>query len=346
MTTAAVGGANKFENLELRLAAHPAIRHLQQLNEAHNGEPHVNTSEDEEEDNDDKGEKAEHEEQRTQQPQLQQAEDELEEEQGQDEAALYESPMMHMYAELLSAVLMPGLPVVNEAEHAPLAGLVTAFPYVQQFMPQPTRAEKKKKKNKCTKRIHASHRLTIPNSYSPTAANATTTIQLPASTYPTGGHLPAEDCVTPPLPAALPAPFRSISTSPTFSSGNSPKELSSENESCSHTNCSSSALADTFASLSPNFSASRLSRFISPLQPPSATFLSTPVFSSSSSSICSFNSFPAHILPSPALRALQQPVCACSPALLQSSHSSLCQDGLQLDKPAWDNKDGQWLGDW
>ena len=316
-------GVNKFENLQLRLAAHPAIQRLQQLEETHCGEQQVNIEEEEDE-----------------------AEEEVAELEEQFEPQLIQQQveqmnqgnfhMMSTHAHVLSSFPMAGLPVVDETEHAPLAGLVTAFPFVQQFFPQPSRAEKKKQ---FIERIHASHQLTIHNNHPPTVVNVTRLGPLAQPTYPVA-HPTAELCHSPVLPAALPTPFRSVSSSPTVSSDDSHEELSSEHDSysCTQADCTSSALADTFASLSPNFVSTRAMTgfsFPPPAQPAAPYFLSPAL----TSSTC-----PLPILHSPVLPTLH-PVFSSSPTLQSSYDFSLCPDDLQLGERAWDDG-GHWMGDW
>ena len=301
-------GPSRLESLHLRLSAHPAIQRLQQLEEARDDE----VQEDGSEDDDDEGDHQENEEivkaEAEDQPPRQTVEDEYE------------------------ATSSYGLPAVDEAEHAPLAGLVTAFPFVQQFMPQPSRAEKKKQ---FIQRIHASHQLTIPNSYSPTGAQAMRPALQSQPSFSLS-HVPVGDCSSPPLPAALPKPFRSVSSSLTVSSDDSHEELSSEHDSCSQPDCSSAALADTFASLSPHFASMKPSAAFSYSSPaPSAPFFLSPVLSSSAG--------PLPILQSPLLHCL--PAVFSSTVLSAAGDPSLCPDELQLGESAW-NDGGHWMGDW
>ena len=321
----AAGSNNRFDNLHLRLAAHPAIQRLRQLEEAHSDEQqqlYVEEDEYEEEDEDDEITKVKLEEQSEQQPyQLVKEEASV----TLPDTALRATYDVHSYP-------MAGLPAVDEAEHAPLAGLVTAFPFVQQFIPQPSRAEKKKQ---FIERIHATHQLTIPNNYSPTVVKFERPALPPRPSFSHADLSVDDECSLPQLPPAQPIPFRADSSSPTVSSDDSHEELSADFDTCSQADCSSPALADTFASLSPNFIYARHpSGFSFPVPAPTAPFLS-PVLSSLAGPLPLLQPSVRHPLP-----AVFSP-----PTLLNSSDSSLCPDDLQLGEPAWDNG-GHWMADW
>ena len=311
---AAAGGANRFENLHLRLAAHPAIQRLQQLEEAHE-ERQVSADEEEEEDVEDDVAEPEREE-LTEQNVFQHEAD--------DKAPVSQSRVLPAPADVPAPHSVLGVSDIDEGEHAPLAGLVTAFPFVQQFIPQPSRAEKKKQ---FIQRIHSSHQLTITNNY-PDTVTSTTRLSLPPQpNFSAAAHIIRQDCLSPHLPLALQNSLRSISSTPTVSSDDSHEDVSSEHDSWSSgADCSSSALADTFASLSPGFVHARPSTGFpfTASAPLAVPFFGSPVLSTSV----------LHMMP---------PVFA-SPAS-NSCGSSLCPDDLQLGERAWDDG-GHWMGDW
>ena len=292
------GGANRFDSLQLRLAAHPAIQRLQQLEEARSDEPAIKEEEEENEDASD-----------DEQAEQQSAHDLFHPVKEGSQLPCVSKITTSARASELSLHSTFSLPVATPAEHAPLAGLVTAFPFVQHFMPQPSRAEKKRQ---FIQRMHASHQLTI----APSTAHVATKLSALPQPFCLSAHPNKDELVSPLLPLALPALLRMSSSSTTLYSDDSLEELSSTHDSCGRANCSSSTLADDLANLSPRAQPLPLS-----MPATSTPFLLSPVLSSLLSS-------PAGLLDS----------CGGESALL-------CSDELQLGERAW-SRDEQWMAEW